>query len=165
LDNGNNTPTNYISQLWARTFGGSAVPTNLNIAGSFLAREAVRATVNSGAGTGEERELNDVNANSSPQALHGAADTLRSLAHGQWNTLDLAAQRGGVDASQLLVPEAKAAFGVGPRGVAAPQTAGDSGDNTHVGVPSYPNEAAARAAGKTHASGVISIGGVEGTLD
>lgn len=120
MGNGNFTPTNYISQLWQRTFG-SPVPSNLQIAGDFLGREAVRATINSGSGTGAEREL-QVNASSSPDAMHGAAATLRSLAAGQLHSLDLRAQRGGVDIAQLLGPEAQAVFGRRPVMVAPQQT-------------------------------------------
>lgn len=109
LNNGNFTPTNAISQAWQKTFG-SAVPPNLGIAASFLGREAVRATLNSGSGTGEEREL-VVDAHSSPDQLHGAAQTLRSLAAGQLHSLELRARRGGVDIQQLLGPEAQTAFG------------------------------------------------------
>lgn len=122
--NGNFTPTNYISMLWQRTFG-SPVPGNLKIAGEFLGREAVRATVNSGSGTGEERELK-VGTDASPDALHGAAATLRSLAAGQLHSLDLRAQRGGVDIAQLLGPEAQAAFGRRPAAVAEQHQETDS---------------------------------------
>ncbi len=108
LANGSFTPTNAIGVLWQKTFG-SPVPGNLKIAADFLGREAVRATVNSGAGTGEEREL-AVSQNSSPEAMHGAAQTLRSLARGQLNSLELRARRGGVDINQLLGPEAQQAF-------------------------------------------------------
>jgi len=110
LNNGNFTPTNAITNMWKRVMG-SPVPSNLKIAGSFLGREAVRATVNSGAGTGEEREL-AVSDSSSPEALHQAAQTLRSLAAGQLHSLTLRAKRGGVDIGQLLGPEAKAAYGL-----------------------------------------------------
>lgn len=110
LGNGNFAPTNAINVLWQRVFG-SAAPSNLATAGAFLGREAVRATVNSGSGTGEEREL-QVGANSSPEALHGAASTLRSLAGGQLHSLNRRATRGGVDITQLLEPEAAAAYGL-----------------------------------------------------
>jgi hypothetical protein len=160
MQNGNFTPTNYISQLWQRTFG-SPVPTNLQIAGDFLGREAVRATVNAGAGTGAEREL-AVTPSSSPDALHGAAATLRSLAAGQLHSLDLRAQRGGVDIAQLLGPEAQAVFGRHPVAVTAPQGAPGSA-NTSAGLPSYPDEASALAAGHKAGDRVM-IGGVSGTL-
>jgi hypothetical protein len=137
MGNGNFTPTNYISQLWQRTFG-SPVPGNLKIAGDFLGREAVRATINSGSGTGEEREL-AVNANSSPEAMHGAAATLRSLAAGQLHGLDLRAQRGGVDIAQLLGPEAQAAFGRHPvknmPTLPEPQKAGAADGAAPAGAP------------------------------
>ena len=110
MQNGDFAPTNAISQGWQRLFG-SPVPSNLHIAASFLGREAVRATVNAGAGTGEEREL-AVNDSSSPEVMHGAAQTLRTLASGQLHSLDLRAKRGGVDITQLLGPEAKAAYGI-----------------------------------------------------
>jgi hypothetical protein len=110
MQNGDFAPTNAISQGWQRLFG-SPVPSNLHIAASFLGREAVRATVNAGAGTGEEREL-AVNDSSSPEVMHGAAQTLRALASGQLHSLDLRAKRGGVDITQLLGPEAKAAYGI-----------------------------------------------------
>lgn len=109
IGNGNFTPTNDINVLWQKTFGSPA-PTNLKLVGDFLGREAVRATVNSGSGTGEEREL-QVNSGSSPEQLHGAAATLRSLAAAQLQSLDLRARRGGVDISQLLSPETQASFG------------------------------------------------------
>ena len=129
LGNGNFAPTNYINQLWQRTFGGPA-PSNLKIAGSFLGREVVRATVNSGSGTGEEREL-AVGDNASPDQLHGAANTLRSLAAGQLHSLDLRAQRGGVDIAQLLGPEAQAAFGRRPvKDVQAPAEPAPAGGKT-----------------------------------
>lgn len=161
LGNGNFTPTNYINQLWQRTFG-SPVPTNLQAAGDFLGREAVRATVNSGAGTGAEREL-QVNANSSPDQLHGAAQTLRSLAAGQLHSLDLRAQRGGVDIAQLLGPAAQATFGRHPAAVSAPHEAPDGGSTGSTGLPSYPDEQSALAAGHKAGDRVI-IGGVTGTL-
>jgi hypothetical protein len=161
LGNGNFAPTNYINQLWQRTFG-SPVPSNLQIAGDFLGREAVRATINAGAGTGAERELAVTNS-SSPDALHGAASTLRSLAAGQLHSLDLRAQRGGVDIAQLLGPEAQAAFGRRAAAVAAPHAAPEGGSNTSTGLPSYPDEASAMAAGHKAGDRVI-IGGVTGTL-
>ncbi len=109
LDNGNSVPTNTIANLWAKTFQGSAVPSNLHMAAGFLAREAVKATVNAGAGTGAERQL-DVGENASSGALHGAADTLRKLAGGQLHTLDLRARRGGVDIGTMLDPDAQALY-------------------------------------------------------
>ena len=115
LDNGNSRPTNYIANLWNRTMQGTPLPTDLKIAGAFLGREAVRATVNSGAGTGHERELG-VDENSSSPQLHGAANTLRQLAGGQLHSLDLKARRGGVDISSLLDPEAQQAYGYRPGG-------------------------------------------------
>jgi hypothetical protein len=108
MKNGNFVPTNWIKQHWMQTFG-SAVPGNLKLAGDFLGREAIRATVNSGAGTGEERQL-AVNGASAPEALHGAADTLRLLAGGQLRSLGRRAARGGVDITQMLGPESRAAF-------------------------------------------------------
>ena len=116
IGNGNFTPTNEINVLWKKATG-SPVPTNLQTAASFLGREAVRATVSSGAGTGEEREL-AISPSASPDQLHGAAQTLRSLALGQLNSLDLRARRGGVDINQLLTPETQAGFGRGPHGAA-----------------------------------------------
>lgn len=113
IGNGNFTPTNAINVLWQKVFG-SAVPSNLAIASAFLGREAVRATINSGSGTGEEREL-QVGTNAGPDALHGAADTLRSLAGGQLHSLNRRAIRGGVDITQLLEPEAAAAYGLTSR--------------------------------------------------
>ena len=160
LGNGDFAPSNYVNVLWQRLFGSPA-PSNLKTAGAFLGREAVRATVNSGAGTGEEREL-QVDATSSPDALHGAAATLRSLAAGQFHSLDLRAQRGGVDIAQLLGPEAQAVFGRHPVVPMAPL--GAPGDNnSHAGLPSYPDEESARAAGHKDGERVI-IGGQAGTL-
>lgn len=118
LHNGSFTPTNYIAQKWQQLFG-SPVPTDLRVAGDFLGREAVRATVNSGAGTGAEREL-QVNASSSPEQLHDAARTMRALAGGQLQSLELRARRAGVDITQLLGPEAQAAFGLHHAGPRAP---------------------------------------------
>ena len=118
LGNGNFTPTNAIAQTWAKMFG-SPIPSNLKIAAGFLGREAVRATVNAGAGTGEEREL-AVSDSSSPDALHGAASTLRSLAGGQLRSLDRRARRGGVDITQLLDPETIQAYGMGHTPTPAP---------------------------------------------
>jgi hypothetical protein len=161
LGNGSFAPSNYINQLWQRTFGSPA-PSNLQTAGGFLGREAIRATVNSGAGTGAEREL-AVDNNSSPEALHGAAATLRSLAAGQLQSLDIRAQRGGVDIAQLLGPEAQAVFGRRPVVVSAPHAAPEGGSNTSTGLPSYPDEASALAAGHKAGDRVI-IGGVTGTL-
>lgn len=113
LGNGSFMPTNAINVLWQKVFGSPA-PGNLATAGAFLGREAVRATVNSGAGTGEEREL-QVGPNASPEALHGAAQTLRSLAGGQLHSLNRRAVRGGVDITQLLEPEAASAYGIQSR--------------------------------------------------
>lgn len=156
--NGNFAPTNYINMLWQRVMG-SPVPSNLKIAGEFLGREAVRATVNAGAGTGEERELK-VGTDASPDAMHGAAQTLRSLAAGQLHSLDLRARRGGVDIAQLLGPEAQAAFG--RKTVVTPDSPG--GNNPQgPELASYPDEAAALAAGHKVGDKVI-IGGVSGTL-
>lgn len=128
LGNGNTVPTNQINVLWQHLFGGPA-PSNLNTAAQFLGREAVRATVNSGSGTGEEREL-QVGPNASPAQLHGVAETLRSLAGGQLQSLERRAARGGVDITQLLDPQVVAGYGrvnagggnnvVAPGGGAAP---------------------------------------------
>jgi hypothetical protein len=163
IGNGNFTPTNYINQLWQRTFG-SPVPANLQIAGDFLAREAVKATVNSGSGTGAEREL-AVGGTSSPDQLHGAAQTLRSLAAGQLHSLDLRAQRGGVDVAQLLGPEARAAFGRQPVSVTAagPAPGDESPNGAGPQLPAYATEQQALAAGHKIGDKVI-IGGVSGTL-
>ena len=161
MGNGNFAPTNYINQTWLKVFGSPA-PGNLQTAGAFLGREAVRATINAGAGTGQEREL-DVNANSSPDQLHGAADTLRSLATGQARTLELRARRGGVDMSQLLVPEAQNIFNIHPSPVAAPHAPAGDGDNSAVGLPSYNDVESAIAAGHKSGDKVI-IGGNTGTL-
>jgi hypothetical protein len=111
LNNGNVVPTNAIKNEWARLFGGSPVPSNLGIAAQFLGNEAIKATVNSGAGTADERALK-VGPNANPASLHGAAETLRKLATGQLNTLKLRATRGGVDIGTLLGPEARTAFGL-----------------------------------------------------
>jgi hypothetical protein len=108
LNNGQFTPSNTIRQLWSRLFGAEA-PTDLRTVGSFLGREAIRATVNSGAGTGAEREL-QVDDSSSPIALHGAANMLRTLGAGQYRNLDAAARRGGVDISTLLDPAIRGVF-------------------------------------------------------
>jgi hypothetical protein len=138
LQNGNFTPTNAIAQKWKQLFG-SAVPSNLAIAGSFLGREAVRATVNAGAGTGQEREL-QVDDSGSPDMLHGAAQTLRTLAAGQLQSLDLRARRGGVDIAQLLSPDAQTTFGRAPMAGAAgpapplPNPANPADAGPHPGV-------------------------------
>lgn len=126
LQNGNFTPTNAIQQAWQRLFGSPA-PTDLRTVSSFLGREAVRATVNSGAGTGEEREL-QIGDNASPAQLHGVAQELRMLGAGQLQSLELRARRGGVDISQLLSPEARAAFGMtsGAAPAASPAPAGNT---------------------------------------
>lgn len=153
LQNGNSVPTNAIRQLWGRTMGGSPVPTNLQIAAGFLGREAIRATVNSGAGTGQEREL-QVSENSPPAALHGAADTLRTLTGGQYHSLDVKARRGGVDLSQIA-PDAAGLMTHSP--VKTPAPAG-----TGV-VPAFNSVEEAELAGKK-AGDVVKIGGVEGTL-
>jgi hypothetical protein len=108
LGNGNFTPTNEINVLWQRVFGGPA-PGNLQLVGSFLGREAVRATVNAGAGTGEERELHTPD-NSSPTQLHEAASKLRSLVGSALSSRDLAALRGGADITHFLDPETQQAF-------------------------------------------------------
>ena len=102
---GNFTPSNAFKNLWNRTFGSSA-PTNIAIAGSFLGREAVRATVNAGAGTGEEREL-QVPKNASADQMHDAANTIRSLASHQLRSLDNRARRGGVNILQVLDPQTR----------------------------------------------------------
>jgi len=115
IGNGQFKPTNTINVLWQRLFGEPA-PSNLNIAGAFLGREAVRATINSGAGTGEERELKEAQASNSPAVLHGAASTLRSLAGSQLHSLIRAAARGGVDATQYLDPEVMQAYGMQHKG-------------------------------------------------
>lgn len=108
LNNGRFTPTNTIRQLWGRLTGQEA-PTDLRTVGSFLGREAIRATVNSGAGTGAEREL-QVDDSASPTQLHGAATKLRQLAVGQYNNLDAGARRGGVDISNILDPAVRGVF-------------------------------------------------------
>src|SRR6516225_3839422 len=105
---GNFTPSNAFKNLWNRTFGSSA-PTNIAIAGSFLGREAVRATVNAGAGTGEEREL-QVPKNASADQMHDAASTIRSLASHQLRSLDNRARRGGVNILQLLDPQTRSDY-------------------------------------------------------
>ena len=126
LQNGNSVPTNALANAWNKAFG-SPIPSNLRIAGAFLGREAVRATVNAGAGTGRERELG-VTENASPDQLNGAANTLLALAGGQLNSLGLRARRGGVDIHQLLGPEARAAFHYGtPAAPAAPGAAAPPG--------------------------------------
>ena len=125
LGNGNLTPTNEINVLFQR-LTGSAAPTNLATVGSFLGREAVRATVNSGAGTGEEREL-AVSPSSSPEQMHGLAQTIRALLGGQVSSLNMRAQRGGVDIRQLLTPEAQQAYGLTPAAAAAHATAAPGG--------------------------------------
>lgn len=151
LQNGNVVPTNEIAQLWAKTFG-SAVPGNLKIAAGFLGREAIKATVNSGAGTGAEREL-DVGPDATPDQIHGAAQTLLTLAGGQLHSLENRARRGGVDITQLLDPEMVQAFArSNPR---EPQQSST--------LPAYPDEAAALAAGHKAGDRVM-IGGVTGTL-
>lgn len=114
LGNGNFTPSNSIRQLWGRLFGAEA-PTDLRTVGSFLGREAIRATVNSGAGTGQEREL-QVSDNASPAQLHGAATMLRTLGAGQYRNLDSAAKRGGVDISSILDPAIRGVFTGQPGG-------------------------------------------------
>lgn len=129
LHNNQFTPSNYIKQAWAKTFGAEA-PTDLRTVGSFLGREAIRATVNSGAGTGAEREL-QVTDSSSPQQLHGAATTLRQLGVGQYRNLDSGARRGGVDISQILDPEIRPVFtgaggGAGTGGGAAVHITNDA---------------------------------------
>jgi hypothetical protein len=105
---GNFTPSNAFNNLWNRTFGKSA-PTNIAIAGSFLGREAVRATVNSGAGTGEEREL-QIPKDASADQMHDAANTIRSLASHQLRSLDNRARRGGVNILQLLDPQTRSDY-------------------------------------------------------
>jgi len=125
---GNFTPSNAFNNLWNRTFGKSA-PTNIAIAGSFLGREAVRATVNSGAGTGEEREL-QIPKDASADQMHDAANTIRSLASHQLRSLDNRARRGGVNILQLLDPQTRKDYiaanapepepGAAPAGPAAP---------------------------------------------
>ena len=134
LHNGNFTPTNDINVLWQKVFGGSA-PTNLATAGAFLGREAVRATVNSGAGTGEEREL-QVGPNASPGQLHDAASTLRSLAGGQLHSLNRRATRGGVDITQLLEPGVAQAYGLGSQTapVVPPKAPGAPDPNDPLGI-------------------------------
>lgn len=109
LGTGNFTPTNQINVMWQRLFG-KAAPTNLANTMAFLGREAVRATVNSGAGTGEEREL-AVSPSSGVDAIHGLADNIRALLGSQAHSLDARAKRGGVDITQLM-PDASAAFGI-----------------------------------------------------
>lgn len=131
MQNNDFTPTNAIANLWKKTFG-SPVPTNLKIAAEFLGREAVRATVNSGSGTGEEREL-AVGPSSSPEGLHGAAQTLRALAAGQARSLELRARRGGVDITQLFSPDTQSAFGMTPGG-AAPAATPSGAANDPLGI-------------------------------
>jgi hypothetical protein len=124
LQNGNFTPTNAIAQRFQQ-LTGSPVPQNLAVAASFLGREAVRATVNSGAATGQEREL-QMNDSSSPAQIHGVTQTIRTLLGGQLHSLDLRARRGGVDISQLVDPAAAQAYGLGssaPTGATAAPTA------------------------------------------
>lgn len=106
---GNFTPSNALQVLWTKTFGGAA-PTNLNLIGEFLGREAVRATINSGAGTGEERQL-QVKNDASPTQMHEAAQTIRALGAHQLRTLDNAARRGGVNILQMLDPQTRKDFG------------------------------------------------------
>lgn len=126
LDNGNFKPTNAISQMWQRVMG-SPIPSNLQMAGGFLAREAVKATVNSGAGTGAEREL-AVGPSDGPMVLHGAAQTLRTLAGGQLQSLSRRAARGGVDINQLLDPDVQQMFGRGKAAATEHQVAGVGGE-------------------------------------
>lgn len=108
LANGQFTPTNSINVMWQRLFGQPA-PTNLRLVTDFLGREAIRATVNAGAGTGAEREL-QIPPNASPETMHSAANTLRSLTGSNLSGLDLRARRGGVDITQLLDPETQQMF-------------------------------------------------------
>jgi hypothetical protein len=125
IGNGQLTPTNEINVLFQR-LTGSPAPTNLQTVTGFLGREAVRATVNSGAGTGEEREL-AVGPSASPEQMHGLATTIRSLLGGQVSSLDMRARRGGVDIKQLLTPEAQQAYGLTPAAAAAHATAAAPG--------------------------------------
>lgn len=110
LRNGNVVPSNAFQNLWVKTFGGAA-PTNLHLIGEFLGREAVRATINSGSGTGEERELS-VSNNASPEQLHDAARLIRTLGAHQLRTLDNGARRGGVNILQLLDPQTRTDMGM-----------------------------------------------------
>ena len=105
---GNFAPTNEINVAWQRVFGGPA-PSNLKIAAQFLGAEALRATVNSGAGTEDERALK-IGSDASPDILHGAATTLRSLVGSALESRDLAALRGGADITHLLSPQTQQAY-------------------------------------------------------
>jgi hypothetical protein len=148
LGNGNNIPSNEFNVL-LRRYTGNPAPGNLQQTAQFLGAEAVRATVSAGAGTEDERGLK-VPLNASPDQMHGVANTLRSLALGQMNSLDLRARRGGVDINQLLSPETQAGFGRGPHAAAPPPA-------------TYSSEQEALAAG--HKVGDrVTIGGVTGTL-
>jgi hypothetical protein len=118
LDNGDFTPGNKVKNLWMKIFGSPA-PTNLHTVTGFLGREAVRATVNSGAGTGNEREL-AIGDDASPSQMHDAGSTIRQLARGQLNSLHIRAVRGGVDFNSLLAPEARDAYGTGTTSITAP---------------------------------------------
>lgn len=143
IGNGNLTPTNEINVLFQR-LTGSPAPTNLATVGSFLGREAVRATVNAGAGTGEEREL-AVSPSSSPEQMHGLSQTIRALLGGQVSSLDMRARRGGVDIRQLLTPEAQQAYGLTPAAATAHALAGS---------PAAPPDLASMAAAELARRGV-----------
>lgn len=137
LHNGNFTPTNEISLLWKRMFGETA-PVDLRLVGDFLGKEAVRATINSGAGTGEERELK-IPQNASADQMHSGAKTLRALVGGQGHSLIRAGARGGVDATQFLDPEVINAFGLGHgAGGPVPGGAGPTMSQTPIGSPEDP---------------------------
>lgn len=135
LDNGDFTPSNKVKNLWGKMFGGSA-PTNLKIVGGFLGREAVKATVNSGSGTGEEREF-QLGDDASPTQLHDAAAIMRRLGGGQLASLKLRAQRGGVDINQLLDPIAQDAYHMqtGPATGAGAGGGAGGGPNPSEGLP------------------------------
>ena len=157
IGNGNFTPTNAINVAYQK-LTGSPAPANLQEGAAFLGREAVRATVNSGAGTGEERGL-QMSDTASPAQMHGVAQTVRSFLGGQLHSLDLRARAGGKDISPLLSPEARKAYGMGEFANAAP----GSVPNGQAALPSYASEAEALAAGHKAGDRII-IGGQTGTL-
>lgn len=156
LGNGDVQLANKAKQAWAKQFGSDA-PTNLQAAAEIIGPEIQKQLSGTSAGTKEERQALSNTAGglaNAPEQSSGAINTMIGLLARQGN--DLALQYHGATgrsdfAQRYLAPDVNQRL------------------NNHVaittgnGLPSYPDEAAARAAGHKDGDRVI-IGGVPGML-
>jgi hypothetical protein len=114
LGNNDVQGVNKISNFIGAQFGQPA-PTNLQAAVNMLSPELTRATLNSGAGTGEERGAAQqlIGSGSSPDQANQALDTYQQLLAGRVNALEQEYQAGGgrKDFNKFLLPGTQTALG------------------------------------------------------